>query len=383
MSTQTDLAALRTLLEMIETTPDAYTLLRNTRVLRRLVDMPPVELSTSKINLELLRRACIDSVDERVRLEIFLSWHGQHATAASDAVRKAIEKIRQWTACRQPFINLLANDGVRLPRQTFMQAPVLKIASKTTRTGLDSIGQRIVRLSSLTWSLAANGIISQNTPVASNVILPISTSALYETRLVASLLLQSRDKLFPGQRLLSFVQNLNDSQSLLDDAVHSAICHVSRHSVDEILQVVHPESPVYVSVLSELAIRTREACPVRIPQNYSAFVGDALAVVVPILMNRRARLGIRFCRPSNQLADLLRTIAHVRTWSPNHGALAVTKSDLKKASPLTQQLVKRLSAEGHLCALRRPYNRRTKTYATRESYVFDAVLLGRVLSHAR
>ncbi|MEL0187629.1 MAG: hypothetical protein VXA08_02310 [Alphaproteobacteria bacterium] len=380
VSTHADLHALHTLLAMIEQTTDVYAIMKNASTVRRLVDQPPVELATAKLNLALLRRACHDGVDARVRLELFQRWTAQHAGAASGALRAAIDKITQWTAHRQPFINLLTNDGVRLPRQTFMKTPVLRIAPRATRTGLDAVGQRIVRLSSLIWSLAANGTIATTTPIASHVIHPVAISALYETRLVSSLLLQSRDKLFPGQRLLSFVQNLNDSQSLLDDAVYAAICRVSRHSIDEIVNVVHPESPIYPQILGELAIRTRDACPVRIPSRYSAFVGDALAVVVPILMQRRARLGIRFGQPSNAVADMLRTVARVRSWTPADGTLMLTKAELRKASPLTRQLLEALCREGHLCAMKRPYNRKTKKYATRELLAFDSALLRRVLA---
>jgi hypothetical protein len=381
----TDLTALKALLALVRGgTVDEFSLLRQSHLLAHIVESPPHELhitraNTPKFNFQLLRRACAAG-DASIKTNVFNIWRGMHGAHVAAATAQAIDQLEQWrVADQRPYIQLLAADGTALPRPTFMWADAMHLVSRHGRTGLDGIGLRIVRLTSLVWTLLASNLLPTNAAIASHIIHPAATHALCETRLVAGLLLQNRDRLFPGQRLLKFTEDLTNSQSHLDDAVASALCNLSRFSMMEIFAVFHPDSPLFVQLVGELAVRTREASVARIPSGYGEFANDALAVVVPIVMQRRARLGIRFGQPSNAIVDLLRTIEKVRSWSPLHGTLSLTKKDLKKASPLTQHLLEEFDRRGLLCTYKRRYNRETKSYASAHAFVFDTVLLNNLL----
>ena len=193
----------------------ARTLPRVVDDLRYVLERPPVELclhgaNAAKMNLALLSRAVVPHhLDRFVRVDLLQLWHEQHGVFAAVAAQQAIEQIQRWSTGKQKaFIGVLHTadvvrnpleaspttpphaNAVQMPEMPFVhQRRTWWFARQTVpqkRTGLDWIGRRIVRATSLIWQLLAYGELELGV-VATSVATPVLTQTVIEARIARGL----------------------------------------------------------------------------------------------------------------------------------------------------------------------------------------------------
>lgn len=402
---QRDLAALRAL-EAVATNGSAG---ENTKMITEdtmnlieyVVRRPPIELgmhgaNATRMNLPLLAEACAPNLDIEVRCTLIQHWHECHGACAATAAQQAIIQIERWSQQQQPpFIEVLI-DPTTNPPPSAMAMPVMSFVEQrqhfffangvtrgTKRTGLDWMGRRVVRLTSLVWQLLGYGELERGV-LSSQLVDPIVTAAVFQTHVVAEMLVQKRNSYALGQRLLGFAENVSDAQSHLSDEVACACCELSRFSAHEILAVFHMRSPVLPLVMRDLSIRTRALLKDMgnpMPPEYTAFASDALAIALPVIRDRRQSAGISLSTRTNPIADLLRTVPKVREWTPLKGALWLHIEDLKRAAPMLKAVLKVLHERKALVEWKRPYIHGSGGRAkhTKLVYVFDTAQLVELL----
>tara|TARA_Y100000768_G_scaffold374923_1_gene345199 strand:- start:19132 stop:21018 length:1887 start_codon:yes stop_codon:yes gene_type:complete len=402
---QHDLAALRAL-EAVATNGSTgervKAIIENTmHLIEYVVRRPPIELgmhgaNATRMNLPLLAEACAPNLDTEVRCTLIQHWHECHGACAATAAQQAIIQIERWSQQQQPpFIEVLI-DPATDPPSSAIAMPVLPFVEQrqnfffansgtrsTKRTGLDWMGRRVVRLTSLVWQLLGYEELERGV-LSSRLVDPIVTAAVFQTHVVAEMLVQKRNSYALGQRLLGFAENISDAQSHLSDEVGHACCELSRFSAHEILAVFHMRSPVLPLVMRDLSIRTRTLLNEMghsMPPEYTAFASDALAIALPVIRDRRQCAGISLATRTNPISDLLRTVPKVREWSPLEGALWLHTDDLKRAAPMLKPVLKVLCKRQALVEWKRPYIRGSIGYAkhTKLAYVFETAQLVKLL----
>jgi hypothetical protein len=361
--------------------------------LRYIVKHPPIELHQPSINLELLACAVGEDVDIDVRISTLNHWQRLHGASAAAAASEAIDLITRWDHSRQkPFIGVLCNKpGIDPPHYGATRMPRLGFLGTTRhdvwhfkqcprrRTGLDFVGRRIVRLTSLVWELIGHGEIRTG-DLGSHVVPSVTTQAILETKVVAAMLTQKLESCSIGEVLRKFTEDVSDSSSHLSDQVGHAMCSLGKFSELSIASAFHHKSPILPLLQTELTDRARRELLFHMPAQYYGFAVDALAIALPILKTRRGSIGISPWRASGPLADLLRTVPRVREWNPLRGCLMLTNDDFHRASPLTQQTLRKMSDMGTpLVKWKRPYGGGGRS-KTKMAFVFDTPSLLRLLS---
>jgi hypothetical protein len=372
--------------------------------LERLLHTPPVELGVhgtgaERMNIALLARALAPELDVEVRTSLVNEWRGLHGAYAASEASQAIARLhRHANSGAPPFIKVLsppeskhksqsadgASDGaIRVPRFGFVQENYAwKLATATgneRRTGLDRVGRRIVRLTSLVWELQARGELRCGV-VACSLVAPIAVEARCETHSLLHVLEQKLKFQNPGLKLLKFTENVTDSESHLSGAVSSAICRLSKYPLVDLIAIFHHNSKALPLIGTELSRRTRHELLFRMPSNYHTFALDALPVLMPIIHQRRHSLGVSPWRSVDPLVELLRTVARVKTWRPTQGRLVLYSSDLApgRASPLLKPLLRMMSDKGSsLVRWMRPSV--GGRYGSRMGFVFETTHLYRLL----
>jgi hypothetical protein len=74
-------------------------------------------------------------------------------------------------------------------------------------------------------------------------------------------------------------------------------------------------------------------------EGYKSFVTDAIGMLLPILYQRRNRVGIPAMMRSNGLLDILRTVPRVHAWRPTDGTLMLTIDDIRPAHSSTRAIL--------------------------------------------
>ena len=377
--------------------------------LRYVLHRPPVELylhgsNAAKMNLALLARAVEPvELDRLVRIDLLHLWHEQHGVYAAVAAQQAIEQLHRWSVGSQKaFIGVLHTsdvvrnpleaspttpphpDAVRMPEMPFVFQRrhwwfVAKHALPQKRTGLDWIGRRVVRATSLVWQLLAYGELELGV-VATSVAMPVLTQAVVEARIAKALIREKHSVESFANDLLELAAAVTDRESHHDRAVAHALCPLGGFSSEEIQQTFDHRSPLLPYVLQELETRTEARLRHAVPLGYTGFVRDGLSIVLPIVLGHRSKLGLASADPSNPLFDVLRTVPKLREWTPLMGQLHLTLADLKQASPLVKHVLAALHAQGQLCTWKRPWLGNYKR-ATSWCYVFDTLQLMHILGH--
>ena len=366
-------------------------------LLEYVVRRPPMELgmqgaNAARMNLPLLAEACAPNLDIDVRCTLIQHWHECHGACAATAAQQAIVQIERWSQQQQkPFIEVLLDpaadpppNAVEMPGMPFVEQQRRFFfpaggTRRTKRTGLDWMGRRVVRLTSLVWQLLGYGELERGV-LSSRLVDPIVTAAVFQTRVVAEMLVQKRNSYALGQRLLGFAENVSDGQSHLSDEVGHACCELSRFSAHEILAVFHMRSPVLPLVMRDLGIRTRELLSSMgqpMPSEYTAFASDALAIALPVVRDRRQSAGVAPTTRTNPIADLLRTVPKVREWTPLQGQLWLHMEDLKRAAPVLKGVLQLMHERKALVQWKRPYIRGSvgRSKHPKLAFVFDTAQL--------
>ena len=367
--------------------------------LQYVLQKPPAELglkgaNASRMKLDLLAKACAPDVDIDVRCAIAEQWHAHHGACAATAARQAIQQINLWnsTPPRQAFIQVLQpppvhNDmdvcasglpqaGALMPKMPFVHVdhPWRFMPTTEQRTGLDLVGRRIVRLTSMMLQLLGHGAIERGV-LASQLVIPVVTQGIIEARYVMDLLRIKNEACAMGTSLLKFCEDVTNYESHLSDEVGDAMAHVSMFSTNELISIFHSQSPAIRLIMEEFTIRTRialgnyQTAPV-VPQKYAAFAYDAMAIVLPMIQRRRELMCVPVQRVSNPVACLLQRLPVVRGWHPLRGVLRLTNDDLKEGSAMLKLVLAELASRKVLVQYKRPYLGGQK-HGSKMAYVFD------------
>ena len=388
----------------------ARTLPRVVDDLRYVLERPPVELclhgaNAAKMNLALLSRAVVPHhLDRFVRVDLLQLWHEQHGVFAAVAAQQAIEQIQRWSTGKQKaFIGVLHTadvvrnpleaspttpphaNAVQMPEMPFVhQRRTWWFARQTVpqkRTGLDWIGRRIVRATSLIWQLLAYGELEVGV-VATSVATPVLSQTAIEARIARGLVREKHSVESFANDLLALAASISDRESHHSRAVDHAMCTLGGFSAEELRQTFDHRSPLLPYVLAELEARTEARMLQTVPLGYTGFARDGLSIVLPIALAHRARLGLAFADPSNPLYDVLRTVPKVRAWTPLMGTLRLTVKDLKEGAPLARHVLDALRRCRVLVEWKRPWLDHARGLrAPTHSYVFDTPQLMHVLGH--
>jgi len=370
--------------------------------LQYVLQKPPVELglkgvNASRMKLELLAKACAPDVDIDVRCAIAEQWHAHHGACAATAARQAIQQINLWnsTPPRQAFIQVLQPpplvseidvydtkppQGPLMPKMPFVHVdhPWRFVPTTEQRTGLDLAGRRIVRLTSMMLQLLGHGAIERGV-VSSHLVIPVVMQGIIEARYVMDLLRVKNETCSMGTNLLKFCEDVSNYESHLSDEVGDAMAYVSAFSTNELISIFHNQSPAIRLIMDEFTIRTRialgnyQSAPI-IPKKYTAFTYDAMAIVLPMIQQRRELMCVPVNRVANPVACLLQRLPVVKGWHPLRGTLRLTNDDLKEGSGLLRLVLAELASRKVLVEYKRPYLGNQK-HGSKMAYVFDTVQL--------
>ena len=219
--------------------------------------------------------------------------------------------------------------------------------------------------------------------IASHHVYGVATQASIEARCVLELLRIKRDGYALGTDLLKFCEDVSNYESHLSDSVEDALLHVSGFSMLELSSIFHSQSPALRLIMDEFTVRTRGHLMNRrspcIPEEYVAFAYDAMAILLPVIDQRRKLMGIGINSATNPVAVLLRRLDCVRGWHPIKGSLHLTLDDLKGGPMLLKPVLQELAQRKTLVEYKRPYLGKQK-HSAKMAFVFDTVQLVRLLA---
>lgn len=371
-------------------------------LLAYVVKKPPVELgmkgeNARRMDLSLLARACAPDLDIDVRCGLAQQWHLSHGGIAATAAQQAIQQIELWSRQQQkPFIKVLQPPpiegepsskpaGAPMPRMPFVNSQHdwhFVTTTESQRARLDYTGSRVVRLVSMVLQLLGHGALEKGV-IASHHVLGVATQATIETRCVLELLRIKRDGYALGTDLLKFCEDVSNYESHLSEHVEDALLHLSGFSMMELSSIFHSQSPALRLIMDEFTVRTRghlmnQRTPC-VPEEYVAFAYDAMAILLPVVDQRRKLMNITISQATSPVAVLLRRMDCVRGWHPIKGALHLTLDDLKDAPALVKPVLQELARRKKLVEYKRPYLGKQK-HSAKMAFVFDTVQLVRLLA---
>lgn len=374
----------------------------NIELLAYVVQKPPVELgmkgeNAKHMDLTLLARACAPDLDIDVRCGLAHQWHLTHGGIAATAAQGAIQEVELWSRQRQkPFIKVLQSPpvageeaakpvGYSMPHMPFVNTQHewrFVTTTEVHRARLDWTGRRVVRLVSMVLQLLGWGALEKGV-IASHHVHGVATQASIEARCVLELLRIKRDGYALGTDLLKFCEDVSNYESHLSEAVEDSLLHISGFSMIELSSIFHPQSPALRLILDEFSVRTRghlmnsrSPC---IPGEYVAFACDAMAILLPVIDQRRKLIGISISQATNPVAVLLRRLDCVKGWHPIKGALHLTNDDLKGGPMLLKPVLQELAERKTLVEYKRPYLGKQK-HGAKLAFVFDTVHLVQLLA---
>lgn len=360
--------------------------------------------NAQRMNLALLSRACVEETDIDVRMGVLSQWHKCHGACAASAAQQAIQKIQLNTqdSWKKPFVQVLRTpedlvepmEGVELPPaqkrapQACVDMPPMPFVHSTHRWQFvanadthgdvfDCTARRAIRLVSLVLQLLGHGAIERGV-VCSNIVSPIVTQCCVESYMVLQLLNLKRESYSLGTSLLKFAEDVRDAESHLASDVSEALIHVSSFSVAE-LAIFSPQSPVLRVIMDQFTLRTRQNLTFSMPPQYVAFAYDALAIVLPLIAQRRAMNGTGMLQTLDPVREVLRMVPAVKAWSPLSGALRLYADDLKGLSPLVKNVLNALVRQKILVEYKRPYLGKQR-HSPKLAFVFDTPQLVALLA---
>ena len=158
-----------------------------------------------------------------------------------------------------------------------------------------------------------------------------------------------------GLPLRDFLQQVLDRASFNYPDVLRAMCSLSCFSMQEMFDVFHEQSPLYLEMESEMQDLTAGFLTVPLPRNqlntvYRGFARDGLRYGLPLVFNERRACGVAPVQPTGVFADLLRTV--IGECSVVDQALWVTTRAAQHAPPELRRLLDHLVATGQLAKTR-------------------------------
>lgn len=365
----------------------------------RMYKSPPIELdgqNARAINMAFLHRVCQTDMAMEVKVCVLRHWIEHHGACAAAAIQHAISKLEEWKPNEEPgFVAVIGKGGkgdVPLPTPTFVRPNRRWCLRKSDayaqdrRSGLDFLGRRIVRLTSLVLELTAHGEFERGV-VHPELVGLVACEGLIHSVYCANLIDQKRKRNSFGCKLLSVSEHLSDPSSDSYDETRKALCSLSYFSVSEIQTVFSPQSRLLVQIQDDLYRKVRAglikgsssnvAGLPTLPAHYTRYPIDALSILLPIVDNARKQFCVDPFSPSNYLADLLRTCKRAREWRPGPTPLRITSTDLRLAHPGLAHCVSQFIKEKRFVRHYRPVLPDGRQF-TQKIYEFDSLNLIKV-----
>lgn len=320
--------------------------------LRAIIASPPMELGCNSelrnsCNLERLSRAFAADMDIEVRVAMVEFWADNSRNATSVA-KEVLAQVNQWKPTERvgSFYGILkpGSNGrickqMRVPEMDFLNTPQCFVGRQPVkRSGLSESGQRSELIIRSVWEMASRGYFMAGV-VAAAPVLQVTTDAVLTTRMAAATIASVRDVNRLGFKMCAFVSSLYDMEGDHVQELDSACCNLSRFSCQELETVFDTTGVSVASICESLTRRTRHYMSFKPNENYKSFVTDVIGMLLPILHQRRNRVGIPCIMRSNGLLDILRTIPRIHTWKPTDGTLTLTVDDIRPAHSSTRGIL--------------------------------------------
>jgi hypothetical protein len=356
--------------------------------LRNLASYPPMELDCNKelkhsCNLERLSRAFDGDMDIEVRVAMVVFWADNSRKAVS-AAKAALAQVQNWSPTEKvgSFHGTLRTDfngkackELMIPSMNFLNTPrCFACRQPTRRSGLSESGQRSELIIRSVWEMASRGYFMAGV-VAADPVVQVTWDSIVMSRLAAKTISNERDVNRLGFRLCAFISNLYDMEGDHVRQLDNACCNLSRFSCQELEAVFDTTSDSVAFICECLTRRTRHYMTFKPNEGYKSFVTDAIGMLLPILYQRRNRVGIPTMMRSNGLLDILRTVPRVHTWRPTDGMLTLTIDDIRPAHSSTRSILDDLHANNVLV-------KRTGTPCSKRkiTYSFDTYALWKLIT---
>jgi hypothetical protein len=211
--------------------------------------------------------------------------------------------------------------------------------------------------------------------VAADPVVQVTWDSIVMSRLAAKTISNERDVNKLGFRLCAFISNLYDMEGDHVRDLDNACCNLSRFSCQELEAVFDTTGDAVAFICQWLTRRTRHYMTFKPNEGYKSFVTDAIGMLLPILYQRRNRVGIPAMMRSNGLLDILRTVPRVHAWRPTDGTLMLTIDDIRPAHSSTRAILDDLHENSVLV-------KRTGTPSGKRkiTYSFDTYSLWRLIT---
>jgi hypothetical protein len=182
---------------------------------------------------------------------------------------------------------------------------VVRRWARSNRTGLDAAGVRIVRLISTVWGMHAAGAFEPGEVHSSTLQ---SVGEAYTGRAAAV-----REWAVQVLQPTLLRANLVDAKSMIciaapevENEIEECISAFSNISLEEVLTLTSPASPMYTSNYWRVADMAAAMMTVRLPQRfYRDFVRVILPMAVAHLGEKRCRRGVSISMRSSWISDIL------------------------------------------------------------------------------
>jgi hypothetical protein len=339
--------ALKTLSERPESTEARWILSEHSETMREFALNPPEELTRASgslaLKLDVLSRAFLPNIDIDVRVALACFWRDSHGSAASAAADIALQDLCSWNANMKPYsvikeVDRASKRPFTLPRTTFINFNRTFVAKtdQNRRSALDERGARCVRLLSCILEFAALGVFERGV-IASEAIVPVARQEIATSRIAAQTIVYAREAYAAlGKDIMEFLSVLYDPSGDHEDEIDKALCAMSRFSVRELATIFDDAAGVLPLVSDQLAKITRSKLYFKVPETYTSFASDMLALLLPLVEQRRSACSIPFFACPNPVLDMLYTVKKTRGWDPCQGSLKLEISDFKDAHPSTR-----------------------------------------------
>lgn len=360
-------------------------LLTRTAHLSHIVSKPPIELglvgeNSRRMNFELVRRMLRAATPLEIKCSLADHWAATHGAYARTAIGEAIRKLTGWSPkTHQRFIPTVTR------RPTAHELPPMKWAPavdrwyvmetrSSTRTGLDSQGERVVSFTSAVWELVAGGAFQQGV-VSKSIVDAVAIETLQHANMLKVAIDNHRKSFALGTHLHEALESLHDRESMLADDVAMAVCELRDFSLIDIMNVFNSTSKVLSGLLPTLAVRTRSACAAPIPAEYTRFITDALALFLPVICDRRDWLQLQPHDRPNPLGEMLRTVPGLaaRANKETNEVISIDVKELQPGHPATRATLEAVAKRSnivraaHLSKQGKPLKRQVRFWIDRSA----------------
>lgn len=276
-----------------------------------------------------------------------------------------------------------AHGGVWLPRLPFLNAPPCAVAKLPPRTcthdppidefyrqHMDAAGERVVALVRVVWELASKGYFSAGV-VAASLVSSTAYQSIKSARFAGAHITMTMRVGNTGWRLWEFMRRLYNMEGDHVDALDKAVCHLSHFSCLELEAAFHTQGGVLPFLCEGLTKRTiskmcipwcdlnklLHAYEIKADDSktfatyvaktgYTTFASESLSLLLPLIYQRRTRLGIPHFMRSNAFLDFLNTAPAAKGWHPTRGGLKLSVLDVKAGHPSLRGVLDSLHEQG-------------------------------------